>query len=304
MRRTRRFAVAGSLALAAVLGMGSLAWACVYADGPYVTDPQPNKAPAGSEVTVGGGQWATDGQVNVGWSSDGRQVSQQLATAFTDAKGSFQARVRVPEAASGVHYLVVSQGRVSKATAFEVTSPARSTSPSSDPANSGGTDTSAGTSPAGESRTGSQPSGTSNTGASGGTQGSAPAGGFPGEPAPQADRAPAVNAAPTRATSGPLAGRTATAPAGSTSSPGAVATADDDGMVVPQPSAGSAFNDAWPAFQGGSSFRDAVRIPTTEGQGSSSATAVGLLGLTLGLMALSAGFGFAEASRRRALVER
>lgn len=332
-QRQRGALVAAAAALAGVLGMASLAWACVVTEGAYVSDPDPRMAPAGSEVKMSGGGWGAGEQLEIGWSSDGKQVTHQLATTVVGGGGTFEVEVVIPQAQPDMYYLVVSQGSFARAAAFEVT-PAgsyeqgRSDQPSSSPSGSGNGSTTVQRQPSNSPQP--SPSNGSDTpeasnGSSPTPSGSRVTGGFSPAPAPQAGPAnsgeavpgaeraggtgpstAAVGARVPSATSSPLAGRTGAPALAATaaSPPGAIGVAGDERVEgTPAARSLSAFGDAWPGFEEGSRFTPFV--PSTDpAQGVPSGAAVYVLGLTVALMAVSSGFGLAEAGRRRSLVRR
>lgn len=108
--------------VALVLVTASVGWACLAGTAPpFVGEPQPGRALAGSSVTVGGGSWATSGPVEVLWDSATGPV---LGLADVDSSGTFSVTVVIPRTASpGSYLLVARQGSTAKPTVIEVPAP-------------------------------------------------------------------------------------------------------------------------------------------------------------------------------------
>lgn len=115
VRRAGAGVVLGALAL--VLSVASMAWACTA----QVNVIGPLSGAPGSEVTVKGGAAPANEQVFILWNAlDG----QRLATTTANGGGDFSATVTVPEVAPGVYFMVIAGEDRSEGVArmaFEVT---------------------------------------------------------------------------------------------------------------------------------------------------------------------------------------
>ncbi|MGH9279754.1 MAG: hypothetical protein ACRD12_16855 [Acidimicrobiales bacterium] len=98
---SRKAVVAGIVAVAAVMGAASLAWACTTFSR---LDLGASTARAGAEVAVRGEDAAVNAPVVLRWDS---RTAPVIGRATTDAAGTFTATVKVPETAPlGVHVLL------------------------------------------------------------------------------------------------------------------------------------------------------------------------------------------------------
>ncbi len=110
-----RLAVASLVAMAAALGVASLAWACTN----FATiNLSTSSGGPGTELQVKGVGAAPSAPVVLRWDSRKAPVMAQVVT---DATGSFAVPVKVPELTQGVHVLLATDGKGSVARgAFQV----------------------------------------------------------------------------------------------------------------------------------------------------------------------------------------
>jgi hypothetical protein len=112
----RRLAVVAFSALAGILSLASVAWACTYA--PRIMNMGAQEGTSGSRVTVAGQGVAPEGVVEIRWNGvNGAKLAQTTA----NANGDFSAVATVPDVAADVYSLFVVAGDAGVArTAFEV----------------------------------------------------------------------------------------------------------------------------------------------------------------------------------------
>lgn len=113
----RRLAVVAFSALAGILSLASLAWACTYA--PRIMNMGSQEGTSGSRVTVTGQGVAPEGVVEIRWNGvNGPKLAQTTA----NANGDFSAVATIPETTPDVYSLFVVAGDAGVTrTAFEVT---------------------------------------------------------------------------------------------------------------------------------------------------------------------------------------
>lgn len=319
--RVRRVSGAAAAAIVSIVVVfASMAWACVEAKRASV-QATPDQAAAGTEVLLNGVYWAADVEVRIGWSSDQYTVPRELARVKTDVRGAFSdVPVTIPDAAPGEYLLVVSQDGARASTAFTVTG-ATAAQPTSDSAPAGSATGSGARYPSRSSQpspsgTEPEPSPATSSAAQPGPSGrpsanttsEAPAGTVAGAPAAEvAASEPAAAANPVPAVERAASPRRTTAADGavgsaSSGAPALAPSEEERTKNAPAVAMGrSAFADTWPGFEPGSSFVPSITRPEPVAAGSSSGAALALLAVTVGLMALASGFGFAEAARRRSL---
>jgi len=334
MNIRRKGFLAGGAVAALVLTASGLAWACTGVTSPYI-NLSPNRALAGTEVGLTGGNWIANAPVSIVWSSSG----QSLGTPMSSSAGALWTRVTIPASAAGGSYYVKAIQNADKqaATTFTVEVVGQDTTPTnSGPAGSSDLAVTGGNGGPAQTNQPSYVTGGSNVGSGGiptphnsttpGPGGSSPAPNDAGQPA-VATAGPAVDSAPSGAVSAPVANASAPAPV-SAATPGAVAqpnpvanaanvpavspaaarpgTAAEPEVMAPSavaPAPRSATADLWSGFSGGIKAHTPGLTDLSGASNSSSspmAMAVGVL--SAGLVALAGGFGIAEAKRRRVTV--
>lgn len=306
---TRAAGLAATVVAAVVLGAASFAWACTPQA--RVSGMSPDSGTPGSKTTLSAENF-TPGPVEIRWNgSSGRE----LATAQGP---SFSVNVIIPNVRPGFYTIVAVQRNgtsiVGKASStFEVI-PASATE-------SGGYTYAGGTSEQGPqgaategSVNGSQPSRGTSSPTPGNTQGGAlPAGSqsygnagaaFPSESGTSAAAGEVAVGSQGSRSVGSVAGSRA-ATAGGMAKEASSGTATDVAATseVDEPAvrSGSALGDMWSGFEDGSMKSDASLTEPAVGVATPSPLAAGGGILSLGLLAMFAGFGAAEARRRVAL---
>lgn len=299
---TRAAGLAATVVAAVVLGAAGFAWACTPQA--RVSGMSPDSGTPGSKTTLSAENF-TPGPVEIRWNSiDGRELG-------TAAGPNFSVTVTIPNVAPDFYTIVAVQRNgtsiVGKASArFEVTPASASESGGYRYGGSGQTGQADQRSATEASTGGSlQPSG----GDSVRSGGSAPVdarsygnGGAAFGPDPSAPSAQ----------SGVAAGQTGTGPAARSASgaaaPGQVPAGAADVPAVAaevdqavSPRAGLA--DLWSGFEADRSRTGASLTEAAPVAGGTTPVAAGAALLSLGLLALFAGFGVAELSRRRAVAD-
>lgn len=313
MRVRRDRIVAAMVAGATVLGFSSAAWACyidyhaVGAPG-YLSAPQPRQGTPGTQVSVGGENWQPNEAMQVAWSADGVAFSTPaLAVTPSRTTGSFVVRLSVPNAEAGVWYVLAAQGESRAATPFRVLAVgAAEEETTNQPATVGG--------PASGSASGAPSSEAADSGtatntrpAASGTGGIPSAPGQPGAAVePVEATAPASSASPSSPT--PLAGSDRQPTAATPSGLGSVglAGAVERGAASETPVAAAAGalapsaagESLWAGFGAGPAplARGLADLPQPS---SGSGSLTGALAGVVALVAMFAGFAFAEVRRRR-----
>lgn len=303
---TRAAGLAATVVAAVVLGAASFAWAC--SPQARVGGLNPTSGPAGTKATLTASEFYP-GPVQIHWNST---TGKELATAQGP---SFSVTFAIPDDSPGVYTVVAVQrgaggsilGKAS--TTFELT-------PSSTTHRGGytfGPGTGDSTEPEGSATEGStngasQPGGDTSS-RSGGTaakgvqsygNGGAAFGPEPGA-AESPSAAPAGVGARQPATASAAGGSpsgAASAQGGGAQAPVAAAAADESDQAV---SARAGLADIWSGFEAERSKTGASLTEAAPLAGGTTPVAAGAALLSLGLLALFAGFGVAELSRRRAV---
>lgn len=317
--RVKRLTLGVGVGAGLLIGLSSLAWACTSQA--WLGDITPTAGPPGTRATVTGKNFAP-GPVEIRWNTNGGTV---LATA---SGPSFSVAVTIPEVAPDV-YTVVAVARQGTtiigqaSTAFEVTPAAAAerggyTSSTGDGGQTGGTQ--ARTSTGSARAPGSSGSSTSPADASATTSTEGGDAAFPAEEdaaAPSGSRGVASGGNAQVATTpagaaGSAAARTASAAALAGTPGGVGAAVPLAGQATPAvasegresqaatPSARTVWGDPASGFSDGLAARGASILDDHGSSSGPSHAALGVSALSLGLVALSGGFGLAEARRRRA----
>lgn len=318
-RRTKGSLI-GVLAVAAILVIPAVAWACT-AQASLNTSPSSGPTPvegSPTRTTVSGTSFGSR-PVTIRWNSS-------TGTVIGTAQGpTFSVQVSIPTgSAPDVYYIVASDGSNQASTSFRVTP--RTASSDSGPSDNTGTDegttregstsgsVSAGSSSGDDgsgstsgSTTGGNNSGTSASGSQPGFTGPAqsqtPDGTTAAAPAPSAAAGDSGPSAPSAAGTGT---RTRTAGTAATSASGTGAPATEQPGVVeagsPVPSAGTLSADLWSGFAADPDSRQLRSLTgETADEGVPSEVAVAGALLFGGLAFLWGGFAAAEVRRRRVL---
>ncbi|MDQ4132902.1 MAG: hypothetical protein M3179_06750 [Actinomycetota bacterium] len=103
MIRSKKGALALFTLVAVPLMLASAAFACQRLVDAHL---RPKSGPSGTEVSITGGNYIANRQVEVRWNS---RTAPPLVVATTDASGRFHATFRVPNAPAGYHTVIVTQ---------------------------------------------------------------------------------------------------------------------------------------------------------------------------------------------------
>lgn len=306
---------------ATAIMLGAVAWACTAQ--PVIGTPvggpnggsalSPQSGPSTTQVRVDGRDFNA-GPVEVRWNSAG---GSELASPRPQGP-SFSVTIVIPEASQGTHYVVAFQrdtaGNIDviARAPFQVTAAGTAPGYASSGSASGASDSDAAgsTSASTEGDTAGAPSASGQPASGAQRLGSAPRSESPPAPAPavtpvepqpgQVRSAPAANAAAPSRTAAPAGAATPTPDGGATAAPAAPAVAVG-ALADEAPSQRSVSSDLWSGFADGSS-RSVGLADTPRSSGSVPAPVVGAGVFAAGLVALFAGFGVAEARRRRVTV--
>lgn len=310
----------GLVAVAAALmifGAASVAWACTQQA--FIGSISPGSGPAGSRATVTARMF-NPGPVQIRWNStDGTLLA-------TGTGPDFAVAVTIPNATPDTYSVVAVQreGNVvlGKASISFTVTPADTAMSGGYNSSEGGTTASEGQAASGStSRSssgnqvapgGSDPAAGSVTSGNGGaafpTESQAPGASAPTPAAPTSAASSAHSVASGSAGTAQSGGGTVRSPlTASTAAPGdrnqnsIPATAATDDVSSASPSARSATADLWGGFASSEPSRSVGLDAPVSGSGSTSPLALGAGLLSVGLVALFAGFGVAEHRRRRVL---
>lgn len=133
--RRRQFSLVSLAAAAVLVFTTGLAWACTTLTGAYLDEAQPSRAPAGSSVSVSGGNWNENESLDLNWHNASNEFVAELGQAQVDSNGYFSTTVTVPASANPGNYYIAAVQTVEgettqKVTPFEIPEPESSSQPS------------------------------------------------------------------------------------------------------------------------------------------------------------------------------
>lgn len=292
--------VAAATAGSVVLATSAWAWCTPYLDRSTTVQVLPNRALADTVVTVEGRNWAP-GRVEVRWAT---ATGKELGSAVVGDSLSFSVPVTIPDEEPGARAVYVVHGPSQRSATFQILAPNATTVSAPAPESSSEVSTvgAAGAPAPATATTGD--SGTdgaqaviatpqvASTGSTdqGGRAGTARTGAQAATVSSQAARGGAISSA-LHATAGQVSGTTSPVAPGVDAAPGEAPSPAVDGRVAAQ--------DLWSGFAAGSRSPVPSLINLSPSTGSPGGPAAGLVVAMSGLVALFAGFAFAELTRRR-----
>ncbi|MDP9404089.1 MAG: hypothetical protein M3P85_12375 [Actinomycetota bacterium] len=290
MIRRMQLGLAGA-AVAAVLGVAGVAWACTEQSS--LKDIRPSSAAAGSQVTVAGTQFG-DGPVAIRWGSPSGQL---LATAPGPDPS---VRVTIPQVQPGSYYVYAVQNEFQRSTTFTVTGPRGAA-----PGESGAAPGQGGAAPGAQASDDPEPVVSPEAAQATAAADNAPVAGQ----APAKSAGPAKSAKPTSAPAQSVRSR----PAARAGSPAPPAADPQSAPVMeeqaapelesgPLPDPRTVAGDLWSGFAPGSTTGPAGPGLAGEPIGShnGSLQGAGVALLALGVLTMAAGSGLAVRRRARA----
>ena len=299
MRFSRSVAVGLGVAFSAMFA-ASVAWACTPS---AQISARPGSGRGGDQITVVGGAWDTLGPIDIHWNS----VDGPVLASASGSTSDFSVSVRIPEVAPDIYTIVATQprlgGGVTKAAAaFQVTT----TGGGAGATSSSGQTTTRASGGSGRSVASSSPPASSGSDQAGEATEVAPSVVTPA-PGAVATGDPTTSGRAATAASGARNGASASSPAaGDTRAPVTQAGAPpvavrESGDQTPAPLSTSALvsNDLWGGFTSTSGLGVGPSLVEAPAAGHPSVTTAGLAVFSFALVALFAGFGLAEARRRR-----